>query len=590
MSNTTSSDSAPASFAGNPAPSETFSPDPAPTFFDRFNRSRVVTVAIFAVVAAAFFLMVHWTPLVYDDFGYSTVRDSNPAERISDLSGLLYSSVDHYFEQNGRFANAPLCMILEWIGKPATNFITTVAFLALIVAVYKLVRIKNLRNSVFLALFGLAYLLVPAFDESCLWLCGSANYLWAALIVLWFLVCHQKIDAGWAPRKFQCVGIAVLALIAGWMHEGVSLGVCFGLFFYYVFHREKITKEKLICFLPFFVGTAIVVFAPGTLHRGEIVSGGFSAIDFALKFARGCVILVFRSPTALMLVLSLLLAFVFRRERAVHFAKANSLLLLTVLGSIPLLAVFGNSGRATFGFFFFTTICLFRFFEPEIFKFKKTFATLAVLAFVGATALFATLAPEYRRVYDATLRFYDDVRKTETGVVVADEIEPIHSSYVLGLKYSSFLDTNDWPARGLARYFNAGKKIVVIPRDLYTLIFAEDKFFAPGAEYEWKRVPNHNFFIRKARAGERVEGRVAKIFCEVNRAEMTPFYEVLIWGVTATKIRQVEGWVDALKTESGACVFEWELPSGRYFLVTAADFRIVPVITTKVVDSVGSTE
>jgi len=561
-----------------------------PSFFERFNRSRVATIAIFAVVALAFFFMNHWTPLYNDDFLYSVVRDSNPAERISDLSGLVYSSVDHYMEINGRFANAPLCMLLEWIGKPATDFITTAVLLAMVIAIYKLVGIKNLRNTLFLFLFGATFWFAPAFVETCLWLCGSANYLWTAMIVFWFLVFHQKMETGWCPSKIQYVGLVVLSVIAGWMHEGTSVGVCFGLFFYYVFNRGKITKEKLFYILPFFVGTALVVFSPGILSRGMSTSDGGSIANIILRLARGYLHMIYYPPFWILL-LSIIVAVIFCRERAVRFVKENSLLLLIVLGTTPILAAFGVvpgmgvNGRATFCFFFLTAICILRFFEPEILNFKKTFAVSSLALFAGAATLFVSLIPEYIRVKATHDEFYSNIAKTENRVVLADGLAST-KPYILGTSVSSFLDINNsWTTRALSNYFRGGRDIIVVPRELYSLIYEEDKLFEHGAEYEWKKLP-YGFFIRKARPEEKVKELSPKLLCEANHEKMSLIDEVLFWVVNKTKVYQLEGYFEPRKTDSGASVFEWDFPSGRYFLVSDSTFHGVPVITTKVVDAI----
>ena len=540
----------------------------AGTLLERFDRSRLATVLIFAVVAIGFFMMVHNTPLVWDDFGYSLERAATPPKHISDFGGLFSSSIHHYMVQNGRFANAPLCMILEWIGKPTTDFITTGVFLLLGVFVYKLIGVPSRRNSLFVLIFGLSFLLAPAFGQTMLWLCGSANYLWATTAVLAFLLIFRKTWNGWNPHWAVFVPVLLLSVIAGWMHEAPSVGICAGVFFYMLIHRKEVSVKTLLLFAAFVAGTALVVFAPGTMNRAEHMSYGLSVQ--IVKTAFGVGVLIFLTPVVTVLLAVLVWLFFKSRETFFRALKKNQLLLLIVAGSLPLLAAFSRDGRGTCALFFFALAGLLGIWAENVKRSRERFySTVVVLVALASIGVFTAIIPELvenKRVNEA---LYAECAKNESDVVVFDDLPKSTTGdqrYLLAWKLMTLHNPTGWQASGIARYYNV-PRFGVFSRAFIDSIYTEDNFCVPANEVipGWYSREDLDFYVRKEMPSiayaDPVSCRYRIVWEKMNLAQRTACLILEKIGLMADGGEAAYSLNDATPPRT---VFTMQFPSGKY--------------------------
>lgn len=468
--------------------------------FEKFNASRVATWLIFAVAAIAFYLLVKWTPFFADDFFYSLVRGSS--ERLDSFSGLCYSWFWHYFDtsglivnSNGRFANAPLCMILEWLGKPIVDVLQTGVFLIFIVTLWRLAFPRVRKNSDLLATLAVVFFFIPLFAETMLWLCGSANYLWAGTFCCVFFVIFEKLASGWRAHWAAMAIFAVFSLVAGWMHECFSLGACVGLLAYAIVNRKNLNARLWVVSVAFALGAIFCVFAPGTLHRGNSVLGGDASLYYTIVkyFYHGAIILL-RSPLCCLLLLLGAFAFWRSREKMAMFCKKNVFFVGAFLGSFPLTIIFSTGGRATFGLFVFALICLGRLID--FYGWRKIYNYFAALAIMAMIAYYPVVLNTIYSHGKTINEFYRNYEQSKNEVVIFDEPELQNSRWTACFHGCPAVVywPNYWFCQTMHAYFNKKSSRVVMPSDCKKIIDSPDK---KSLLNNWYTQENWGIFVKK---------------------------------------------------------------------------------------------
>lgn len=532
---------------------------PAGTLLERFDRSRLVTVLIFAIVAIGFFWMVNHTPLFSDDYLYRIIFGSNDGKIISSLSDLWASCYAHYMEMNGRFANAPLCMLLEWIGKPTTDFITTGLFLILGFLCTAIVEPEKKSNLMLVAVFGSLFLFADSFSDSFLWLCGSANYLWAIVFGLGFIFAFQKINDG---QHFPITGtffLILLAFFAGWMHEGFSLGICASILVFHFINRKKLSAINIIYSFAFFAGTAMVVFSPGIISRGENTAGMFSPLQQVLKIAKGFIQLPISTPLLTLLIIAVVVCFFRNRERVKSFVRNNLFLSLSILFSIPIPLVFTAYGRGTTFVFVLAMIGVFLFFKKELSSNRARFAVASILGCISV-AVFISVAPELKRNSDLHKTFLARYAESTTGVVPLDL-----SNAPMSGRYLSTAFPSNW-TRLKACYQKPVAQI--LPPNVYENLYLKENFLLPENEVfkGWYSCAGFNFLVRKKTEGATTQDFVGYRY-QIDEGKLTTYGRLAAWGLGKLNIFRQSGTLSLGGNvhTGGATITEWEFPSGTYF-------------------------
>jgi hypothetical protein len=178
-----------------------------------------------ALVAAAFFVLNVLTPLYADDYSYLyTFIYTDHKFRITNLSELFWSQLNHYKVMNGRTVAHTLAQVFLMWGKPLFNVINTAAFLALGWAMQALMTGERRFN---LPLFGyglvMLWFLTPSFGQDFLWLTGSCTYLYCVLLILVYLLPFRRALAGEdRAGALRAVLFFPFGVLAGWSTENAA--------------------------------------------------------------------------------------------------------------------------------------------------------------------------------------------------------------------------------------------------------------------------------------------------------------------------------------------------------------------------------
>ncbi|MEG2315672.1 MAG: DUF6056 family protein [Clostridia bacterium] len=189
-----------------------------------------------AILSAVFLLMVALnalTPPVADDYMYA--YSFATGERLTSVTEIIPSLIQHGQVMNGRYVPHFVVQLFCLLPLFAFDLCNALVYVAFIVGLYLLARPDRRYDcGLLLAIQSAIFLLPPAFGQDMLWLAGSANYLWAATLLVYLLIPFANAvfrgkDRPSVPGQvLLCVG----ALLFGNMSENFSaagmmmMGLC----------------------------------------------------------------------------------------------------------------------------------------------------------------------------------------------------------------------------------------------------------------------------------------------------------------------------------------------------------------------------
>ena len=264
-------------------------------FFERLSWQM-----IFAAYLAIFFLRNLLMPLVADDYSYMFIWDGagngnlldgidpkhlQPVESIGDI---FYSQCQHYFSWGGRTIAHILVQFFVWQGKIFFDVANVFVFAALVLLIFKIgtgLLLREMNKTYLLLILAGIYFCTPSQIITMIWLTGTCNYLWMCTLELLFLLPFAE---AYREKNFLIPNSSFLiAFLAGWSIEpGAAVTIFITLVFLEHFRREKNLQTWMkISFIFLIVGFAILMLAPGNLHRAELIS--VATINFKANFTEG---------------------------------------------------------------------------------------------------------------------------------------------------------------------------------------------------------------------------------------------------------------------------------------------------------------
>ena len=250
---------------------------------------RLTWQSIFAAYLAIFFLRNLLMPNVADDNSYKFIWDGtgkgnlingidpNRLQPVESFADILYSQWQHYFAWGGRTIAHIFAQFFVWQDKIFFDVANVFVFAALVLLLFKVgtgLSLRQMNKSYLLFTLAGMYFCAPSLIITTIWLTGTCNYLWMCTLILLFLLPfaeayrHKQLVPSPAPL------IPILGLIAGWSIEpGAAVAVFITFVFVMHFRREKNLQPWMkVGFGCLLVGFAILMLAPGNLHRADLIS------------------------------------------------------------------------------------------------------------------------------------------------------------------------------------------------------------------------------------------------------------------------------------------------------------------------------
>ena len=218
-----------------------------------------------------FFLNMR-TPLLADDYNYAFIQGGEA--RVSSISDIVLSMQNHYQDWGGRVLTHSIVQFFLMGDKLWFNIANALVFTILGLSLYFGALGRKIKPlCLFLTFFGL-WFLTPYFGQICLWLSGSANYLWSSTLVVLALLpfrFYMENQAGFLASKIFSVLFLAPAVLAGMAHENVSGAMLFAFVLYFVLYRRNKLKIPAFFYTGMFAalsGYMFLMIAPGNFRRG----------------------------------------------------------------------------------------------------------------------------------------------------------------------------------------------------------------------------------------------------------------------------------------------------------------------------------
>ena len=358
----------------------------------------------------AFYTLMRFSPFFSDDWNYYLIFGTD--QPITTLRDIFVSQYNHYLLNNGRFVPHFFVQLFDGLlGKGLFNIVNTAVFLLFLVLLLRLGRRTEWR--LLPVAQALLLLLMPGFNNAFLWLSGSFNYLWSAVLLLLFyrLLTRDSFKACYSPLLF------LFGVVCGWTNEALVVGFVAGCLCHYFFHHKELTSHRAVLLGGLVTGALFLTLAPGSLHRfmkGK--EGAFSLAGAAHQLFSS--LIAMDNLRILPLLLLLLLVFVVFKILPKGFFPDNLLWVVAVVTSFVFVLFSGHqAAHSRFGIELFSLVLILRLLEQVTLPRSLTvICGLAVCVVLAQTLYYSRL--NYREYKQCVAQ----IESTETGIIETNEV------------------------------------------------------------------------------------------------------------------------------------------------------------------------
>lgn len=436
-------------------------------FSDKHHISH--SILLFLLAALPFWLLDSQAVWLGDDFGYFFADSSlhnGDGDLITSIPQILRTQALHWSNCNGRFIVHSLVMFFTAICGPAIfSFCNALMFGCLFILFCRLVlprKIPSLLRAIVLII--LLWLCIPVPGVTMLSLVAySINYLWTSVAILFFILIWERTTKKSIATIIAC---SLYALFSAALQESFSLPLSAALLIWWIVNRKTADNLRISLIICFWIGTALVFFAPGNLsHAAQ--GGGFSLQALIDKNYALASDLMFSSINVLAILL--VICAVCIPQRCAGFFRRNILLLAAIIFALLLAAVSYTAVRQLFAPSIFSAILLARLLF-SFFPFAGTSLSSRILIF-GLSLIYAgCIAGAYIvRMYPVKIMnsLIDRTRAGATVLVIPPDSNPeSRFFYFLFERYNDDPSCNKhlkllfdgYTKRGLSRLYHPSHK------------------------------------------------------------------------------------------------------------------------------------
>lgn len=480
-----------------------------------YMKSRIdkyISVLFFILSGSLFYLLNSNVSLRNDDFMYSfvflkeAIADSPaPVDINAPIKGLgdvVISQFNHYFSMNGRL---PIQFIIQvfcgLLGKRIFDVCTSFVYIALIFGLTKLLVPKARASRHYVWVTCMLWFVFPVGGFFSSGISFSVNYLWSLMACVYFLLLYKKVWDGSRMSGIRYFIALMFSFFAGWSHESYAIGISGALCLYCLLYYKDVKGQKLGLALAFCLGTAMIVFSPGTLGRFHETGGIFHLSDFVLSRIG----VLFMMKRLALLVLCFLLFAGCKLIDIKTFCKEN-LFLLFVLGMEVLFILFVGfvNERSLYGIDIFSLLLFMRMVgQSHIGGWR--YWRYAVIPLFGIFLYVTVNVIGALNVVDKEFRtIMENYLENEDGIAYQEALK--FASYYN--RYVDRLSPGSWEIQAISYYY--GKEMHLFPSAYREYITNLDTYFRPEYEVEQDtglyKIPGTGIYIARVDScGERSE-------------------------------------------------------------------------------------
>jgi len=422
---------------------------------------------ILLIVFTLIFALNNRTLYISDDFlykfefrpGMSSDADLQP---VDGLSSILRSQYHHYHLWNGRFVPHIIVQFFMQYDKIIFNIFNTLTYILLgllIVKIGSYISDKKMNAVTLIIIYILMFLTIPKFGESALWISGSVNYLWMAVIYLgfYFFSIKNRND------NWKTILIAIiLGFLSGATNENngpATILIVILLAVYQCYKQRKISMWRILSIISSLFGFSLILFAPAATMRAEERGDVALSIDSISESFHSITQYVIDNYLIYLILILFLLLILFKNNRITEKMAINiSILFVGFLGSTySLIVVTRVIERTLFGpaMFLITimTILLLDFFD--YLKSGKLLVITAIPFIMVFAYVYTNAFIDIDRTYNQVVDQYEIIltnpgEDVTVPMLTAPETE--HNAYTRGNNYLKE-NRDAWLNKWAAKFF-----------------------------------------------------------------------------------------------------------------------------------------
>lgn len=490
-------------------------------------------------ICLAFYLLMAFTPLFSDDWNYHLIFGTH--QRIESISDIFISQYNHYFLNNGRFVPHFFVQLFDGIlGKGLFNIANTAVFLVFLLLLSGFPD-RNYLGHLPIVL-GLILLLMPGFNNTILWLSGSCNYLWVAVLLLLFsrLLVPEKVNPYYYPLLF------LFGIVCGWTNEALIVGFVAGTIVYYAFHRKELVTHRRFLVGGLIIGSLFVVLSPASIHRLFKDKGDVFSFNDTTHQLFSSLLAMDNLRLLPLLVMILLIAFVLRKIPK-RFFSDNLLWIVAIGVSFVFVLLTGHQAdHSRFGIELFSLILILKLLD--VITIPKSL--VVICCFIISIVVIPTIYYSYLN-HQEYKRCISQIQNSQTGIVETNEVKwpSFFDRLILLFKPSEKSDYYAYESDWIDRYFGKTHHLFLPHRFMERI--RNDK----NAFMEFEANTDLPFYAK--RTGSESVDQAFFHLSEPNKADVPFYIRPFANKMERYSTRQV-------KTEKVSII---TLPQGRFILV-----------------------
>lgn len=422
------------------------------------------------IVFIVFYLLYRFSPFILDDYAYSFIGGmSNGINgkfyKIESLNDIITSQIQDYMRWNGRFIIHSITSYFCSIGNiEIFRILNSIIFCFLLIGIIILLRAEYgfRKTDKYIILFSLIIITPASGQIYFAHIAYVINYLWTSCAIIYFIILLNKIK-----EKSYSILINILlfaiGIITGSLQESFTIGISGALFIYYCFNLKKFTGSIRWIVIGFWIGTCIVVGAPGNISRAI---GNTAVLRFSgwKIFAFNFIHLILDSRLFFLCIILSIYQYIKNKTQFILFIKHNYLYYLAIIfnGITVIIVYTGLRQLACIELMsLILNLKIVYTFYPAISKYSRPIniitSSILILTFI--------VLYHYRQIYYQSLNSFQN-KEIRNGLLVDKEFlkleqylstKPFISDYTA---YTSFRAKYNWG--GLSRYRSDGKNINLI--------------------------------------------------------------------------------------------------------------------------------
>jgi hypothetical protein len=444
-----------------------------------------------------------------------------PLERIGSLADVLRSQQIHYWSGYcGRFiVHSVAQVLLNLVPEELTKLLNAAMFLLMIVLVTKITNTpKELRAVTAALTFTMIFVLMQGFRMGFIWIIGAFNYLWPMVINMVFILTLRARSPIALP----------LAIIAGGMHEALSLPVSIALL-YWLFRQRRETNLPIYCVLAYIMGLMTLLLSPALWHRVEEDS-----VTLQQRLLAGPLNLVLNVRISWLLFIILAIHLHRGTEVFLGSVRANRYILTAWIAAMGIVLACGETLERVASYVdFLAMLALLRIWQEGWLRRYKTVTVCIAMAIAALMAVLAialnrenhenylyhcnqlqTMQAETPDSHIIKIRQFSDHELNELHEWLGKRYVYPNVEFGFTQCYMPF-DSQDLETRCVARLFNK-ESIIMLPEDVVNKIETDT-----AAYTHWEADSNEKLFIWRLQPSQQVSCVVFELGDEVP----LPFYK-----------------------------------------------------------------